>query len=140
MGTNARVRFRSTATVTVAAFRLWPRTSSDGRASKPSLCRLDAVPTTGVERDGGLWRMEADQVHDLLEERKQLLGLADPAADDHDIPPVLGQARDEVDSADSPNTTSVMAASIPCSPNRASSASRAERRASPSTPGMACGS
>ncbi|MFF4399814.1 hypothetical protein, partial [Streptomyces sp. NPDC001480] len=35
--------------------------------SEPALCRFDAVPAAGVERDGGLRRMAADEVHDLLE-------------------------------------------------------------------------
>lgn len=39
--------------------------------------------------------MTPDQVHDLLEQRKQLLRLADPTADDHYIPWALGHGRDE---------------------------------------------
>lgn len=39
--------------------------------------------------------MAAHQVHDLLEEGKQLLGLTDPAADDHDVPRMFGQLRGE---------------------------------------------
>lgn len=73
----------------------WSMVSVDGRNSQPPLCRLDTVSATGVERDGGLRRVAADQVHDLLEQRKQWLCLADPAPYHHDIPRVPGQRCDE---------------------------------------------
>jgi hypothetical protein len=86
--------------------------------------------------------MRADQVRDLLEERKRRLRLVDPAADDHHVPGVVGRGRSvgdatTVDPAASSCTTGAAAVSVPGARDRANSASGAARGASPSGPGTA---